>query len=175
MKKLYLFFIIVSVIFLAGCFNKKSAVDNRIEKNIKQTYEERGENVDVNIDTEKGELTFENKDQGVLVKTSEQGDLELPDDWPKEVKVYPNGKLVAVVKNDEGMHITIKVDDGLDKIKKWYDEQMQKTDWQSEMNFNMGASWMSSYKKGNYQLVFNAGPSEEESGNMLTISYIQAK
>ncbi len=174
MKRKKFLFIVLSLLLvvLVGC---KRSSDKATEKTIENVYKSQGENVDVSIDSRKGEVSFENKEQGISVKTSEQGNLEVPDEWPKEVEIYPGGKLVAVFKNEGNIQLTIQTNDSFDKVKAWYDKLMRETDWQQEMNINMGDSWIASYKKDNYQLLFSAAPNEEGEGNVVSINYVKAK
>ncbi len=176
-RKLFLLFVLVlSVVVLAGC--KKSAdkaAEKTAEQAVERAYKNQGQNVDVDIDTEQGEISFENKEQGLSIKTSEQGNLAVPAEWPKEVEIYPDGKLVAVVKNVGNIQLSVQTDDSLDKVKTWYDKLMRDTDWQQEMNMNMGDSWIASYKKDNYQLLFSAAPNEEGEGNIVSLNYVKAK
>ncbi len=176
-NKLFLVFILIlSVTVLAGC--KKSAdkaAEETAEQVVEQAYKNQGENVDVEIDTDKGEVSFKNKEQGVSIKTSEQGNLEVPAGWPAEVSIYPDSKLIAVMESKGDIQLTTQTNDDLSKVKAWYDKQMAGTDWQQEMNMDMGDSWIASYKKDNYQLLFSAAPNEDGEGNVVSLNYVKAK
>lgn len=165
--------IIIFSLTLSGC---KKSEDRAAEKAIEQTAEKHlsrqlGENVKVDIDQDQQKMAFTNKETGEYIQSSAQGDLSLPPEWPKEIKLYPHGKLITVMKADGMLHLGYQTEDGQPQVRKWYQQELDKLGWTVKSNIDMGDSWLAIYEKDGHQLNLVFGPNEDGSGNIITHQY----
>ena len=56
-------------------------------------------------------------------------DIKLPSDFPKEVPVYPKGKIVTASYEPDTAHIQQQVSDSPEKVLAWYKEELLKNGW----------------------------------------------
>src|SRR5262245_8154439 len=58
--------------------------------------------------------------------TGKTTEVKLPDDWPKDVPLYPGSKLRIVEKVLGGQHVAASTPDKLDMVFAYYDKEMKK-------------------------------------------------
>ena len=165
-----------SLFALTGCKKTNDKVAEKvIQKAVKNSLG-KDSNVDVDINGNGKKVTVKNKETGEYVETSAKGDLEIPAEWPAEIKIYKPSKLVFVANNVGGIQLTFQTDDSLEKIKNWNIEQVKKSGWQEIMNMDVAGNWMGTYQKNDNQISFVAGANKNQGGkdNVITYNYLKA-
>ncbi len=165
------------LVFFSGC--KKSedrpadrAADKVAEKAVeKHISRQLGQDVQVDMDKANQKMTFTNKETGDYIQSSAQGGLKLPDEWPSEIKIYPHGKLVTVMKSNNILHLSWQTDDSQSQVRSWEKRELAKQGWQVKSDVDMGDSWLGVYEKDGHQLNLVFGPNDDGQGNILSYQY----
>jgi hypothetical protein len=89
-----------------------------------------GEKVTVNKDGGSVEINATGKN-GEKVQFSANG-LALPEDFPKDVPVYPDAKVLSSVKAKEGTMITLQTPVEAEKVEEFYAKELKDKGWTTE-------------------------------------------
>ena len=167
MKKYFLFiFLPVLTISLSGCFKKPS--EKIIEKSIEK---ETGGQVQVDIDNDGSRVTYTDKESGTQVNIDTGGNLELPEEWPSDVKVYSNAGILSSTSGDDGVNLVLTTEDSPDEVVAWYDEEF--ADWEQVGAMNIGNSIMRTYDFGSKS--FTVVVTTAEGQTMISNTFINNK
>ncbi len=123
MKNKWLLLIVVGLIALSGC--------NNAEKPQKQPgsgADSEKSSPQVKIDEDKGSVEYKDEDSEGRAEVGE--DVELPDNYPNDVPVYKNAKILSSItsKTDQvdTMTVTLQSDDSLNDVAQFYKDQLPK-------------------------------------------------
>ncbi len=133
MKKLWLVGLIIIVLTLSGCKTAKVESDGgsgKVGKN------------EIKVDKNKGSFKYKNEKSEGSAQIGE--DVELPDDFPKDVPVYKNAKLTSAIttKSDNGSltAITLETKDGKDEVAKFYEDGLTENGFEIQGRFEIEKS-----------------------------------
>ncbi len=150
-------FLCLALVFVAACQKKaeKKATEKAMEKAIEK---ETGEKAKVNIEKEK--VVIEHK--GGKAEFAKEGGLSLPDNFPKDIYIYPGSKIIMSVSDKSGVTVTLATDDGLADVAAKYDEEMKKNGWSQETSMKMQQVQVFSFKKGNETVTIQIMPGSNQ-------------
>ena len=123
------------VLCCTGCGRSKTYTGPNGEK---VTVSEKGDNADI---------TFTGKDGEKVQMTSSAKGVALPANFPKDAPIYPGATVFQSVTTKEGMMVTLKSKDPLDKIKQYYETTLKEQGWENESSMNMGQNAVLANKK----------------------------
>jgi len=107
----------------------------------KTTVTQKGENV---------ELTFEGK-EGQRTKIG--ASVPLPEDFPKDVAIYPKATVFASTKDKTGtMSVVLKITEAAGKVGPFYQDKLKEAGWEIEQTMNMPTGMMLQASKEGRQL-----------------------
>ncbi|HBF34817.1 TPA: hypothetical protein DDW35_09675 [Candidatus Sumerlaeota bacterium] len=103
---------------------------------------------------EKGKIEY--SDKKVTISDEKGGNLtidasenaKIPDDFPKDVYVYPGAQVKQSMKMDDGFHIMLETKDPVDKVTAAFKTNMLEKKWQEEAAIDSEDGGMLEYSKG---------------------------
>lgn len=122
---------LASLASLAACGGADDSNDAR-ERQMEQAAADRGLDVDVEIDDRNGEEQLVIRGLGQGGDTKIGRNLDVPDDFPDDMPVYPGLTLHAAGKTGPGYSLQGQTADGVDQIAQFYQQQMGEQGWQAE-------------------------------------------
>lgn len=150
--------VLVLVVALPGCGCRKRVsekiTEKAVEKAIQSGAKEDGKDVDVKMDLDKGSMSIKSKDgsesmemksddKSVSIKTQDgvfvSGEAsKLPDNFPKDVPIYPGAKLNAVstMTQDEVFNVNMASADAMDKVAAYYKKELAAQGWTESQTMN---------------------------------------
>lgn len=150
----------------AGC-NPLASVQEKVEQKVAEKATEAavdhitGGKVDLN--SKDGSLTFKDNETGNTVAWG--ADVKLPDDFPKELPVYPNAKIVAaaVDRSDANNASTyvLSVTDAPKVAVAWYETELKKAGWTVKTTMTMESLESRVFAKGEAQINVMSTPGDE--------------
>ncbi len=168
-KILFFLLMVLLVIGVSGC---KSPQEKATEKVVENAFEASGQGkMDVDIDKGKQTIKFSDKEGGGSLQIDNNGNLEVPKKWPKEIKVYKKAKVISVLDNQGDLQFITQTNDGVDKIKQWYEKELADSDWNKVTVMDMGDTWIASYKKNNQQISVTVAVNEDGDGYIVSHNY----
>jgi hypothetical protein len=149
MRKTYVVWICGAILALAAC--KRSTTYSTKDGNV--TLEHKGKDV--------SSMTFTGKD-GQKVAINVGGEGNVPGDYPKDVPVYKDTKVVMSQSASEknAHNLVLESGDSADKIAEFYKKGLESNGWKIEGTMNMGEMNMLTAVKDKRQTVIqiiNAG------------------
>jgi hypothetical protein len=112
------------------------------------------------------EVTIQGKD-GAKVQVSGEGNLALPDAFPKDVPVYPGAAVTANVTTKDGMQVMFKTTDSASKVAAFYNEKLKAGGFEIEATMNTGQGSMVTGKKDNRNVMVTTGG--DSGGTVITL------
>jgi len=168
-KILFSLLVILLAIGVSGC---KSPQEKATEKVVENAFEASGQGkMDVDIDKGKQTIKFSDKEGGGSLQIDNNGNLEVPKKWPKEIKVYKKAKVISVLDNQDTIQFIIQSNDNVDNLKKWYADELAGSDWDKVTVMDMGDTWIASYKKDNQQISVTVAVNEDGDGYIVSHNY----
>ncbi len=159
MKKVLKFtalFLCLALVFVTGCQkSEKKAAEKAMEKAIEK---DTGKPAKVNIDKDK--VVVERK--GGKAEFAKEGSLNLPDNFPKDVYIYPGAKVVMSFSDKSGITVTLATDDNVSDVAAKYDKEMSKKGWSQESTVKMQQMQIFTYKKGNQNVTIQIMPGSSQ-------------
>ena len=170
-KILFSLLIVLLAIGLSGC---KSPQEKATEKVIENAFEvsDQGK-VDVDIDKGKQTIKFSDKEGGGSLQIDNNGNLDIPKEWPKEIKVYKKAKVISVLDNQGDLQFITQTNDNVDKIRQWYEKELVDNNWNKVTVMDMGDTWIGSYKKDKQQVNITITINEDGDGYIISHNYIR--
>jgi len=116
------------------------------------------------VETDEGTLRIDRDDQTVTLeaegekfemKTGEG--VELPDDFPKDVPVYPSATILTSMTSAEGIMVSTQSTADPTQVVSFYKEKMEGEGWTVEAEMNMGPQRIISFTKDDRKLMVTAG------------------
>ena len=119
----------------------------------KYTVSDKGDNAEVTITGKNGEK--------VQISSGEKG-TSLPDDFPKDVPVYPGATINISSKTREGIMVMLKTNESAEKIKQYYEKANKEQGWEENENtVAMGKITILGYKKDSRTLTVTISTDKE--------------
>ncbi len=155
--KVIVVFLCMALVLVAAC--QKKTEEKAAEKAMEKTIEkETGHKANVEIN--KNKVVVEQKEGKAEI--AREGTLELPDNFPKDIYIYPGAKVLMSFSQKEGITVTLATDDDLDEVAAKYKEEMPKKGWSVETSMKMQQVRMFGYKKGNKNVTIQIMPGSKQ-------------
>ena len=131
-----------AVLALAGCGQKvgEAIVEKALEKSIEA---DSGNNADVEVSG--GSIKI-STDAGAVEVTS-GASAKLPVDFPADLYVYENAKVLMFGRSPKGFSLSLQTADNLNTVIDQYRAKMIGQGWEEEASVDMGDQGMLAYKK----------------------------
>lgn len=152
----------------AGC-NPFASVQQNIADRITEKAVESQTGGRVKIDSNSGDVTFENQDENGMMRIGEG--IKLPDNFPGDIPRYPNASYVSAVVLQDGTQAigNFKTTDDAEAVKAWFDDELQKDGFARSMDIPVG--FIRLYEKDNVKITVQVQPPEE--GGAETVVSLQ--
>ena len=142
----------------------ENAVEDAMEQQIE---EETGGDANVDID---GDAVRIETDDG----TFETGSASLPENWPEDVSVYPEGKVTySAVMNpstgDSGMAFVITTNDSVEDVTDYYKDQLPADGWTMEAAMEAGTMVVLGGSKGERKVSLMITGSEDQTSVTVSV------
>ncbi len=141
--------------FGGGC---KRSTTVRGPEGERATFTQKGEGMDVSVEGKDGKKAH--------LKTGEN--VPLPEDFPKDVAIYPKAAVVMSMTGDKGKQVTLKTADSVQKVEAFYKERLKADGWEIKGSMNMPQLTMLSGLKEYHTLTISITSDSGET--MITIS-----
>ena len=109
---------------------------------------------------------------GARMKVSSAG-IELPEDFPKDVAVYPGAtvvqSLVMPSGNKQGIQVTLKTDATVEKLSEFYEAEFKKHGWTVTYNAKSAGTMMLNGKKDEDRFLHVSILQEEKGETMIML------
>lgn len=170
MKKYFLFLLLpILAISLSGCF--KSGAEKSVEKKLEKKIEKQtGGQANVDIDKGNTKLTLTDDEGGGTINIDSSGNLDLPEEWPDDVKVYP-ADIISSMVGEDGLNLVQQTDDKPKDVIDWYDKKYSK--WEKSAAMDIGGSIMRTYDRGSES--FTVVVTTAEGKTMISDTYMANK
>lgn len=126
---------------LTGCGKKTE--EKAMEKQIEQAT---GGKADVDLSKDRMSITTKTDKGEVKMQVGEN--VALPDNFPKDVFVYPGSKISTAMQTPEGFHVDMVSGDKKQDVIDAYQKTMQSNGWSVQTTMAMGPQNMMVYDKG---------------------------
>jgi len=118
------------------------------------------------VDVDQGTVNY----QGKNGETMRYGDnVQLPEDFPQDVKVYPQAKIMIVNNSTDGASLTAQTPDALDVTTHWYEEQY--ADWTKSTSTSSAGYEMRVFENDLVQITVMISNSD----NVTTVTMARTK
>ncbi len=144
---------------LAGC--GQDAADTAAEKIAKQ----HGVDMDIDRDGDTATYTMSGPDGG---KVQVGENLTVPSDFPGDVPVYPDLKIISSTVMPQGATLTGETGDSLDKVAGFYADKMVSEGWEKESEMTQPEMRMVTFKKEGRNAAVHAFKNEDKTTIQLT-------
>jgi hypothetical protein len=102
------------------------------------------------------------KDQHGEATVSAKGNVQIPVDFPGDVYVYPNTKVLIAQTLDGGFHLLLQSPEAPESLVNTYKEKMRSNGWKETNAISMGATGIFTYEKDNRQAMVTISQSEKD-------------
>lgn len=158
------FTVIVGLVVVGvGCGSPTAQLEQKIGDKIAEGIVEKSTGGQVNIDSGKDKVTFTDKKSGTSMAFGES--LKLPDDFPKDVPIYPESKVKGILnlkQDGQGLNVTLESSDSYNKVGDWYRAEFKKAGWAEETSYLMEGSAMLTYAKDKVSIGLILSQGDEE-------------
>jgi len=122
------------------------------------------------IETEQGTVTVDRDDDtttfsmdgGDKLQVKAGENIALPEDFPKDVPVYPDATLVTSMATPEGVMISSRSSADPGDVLAFYKKELASEGWKLEAEMNMGPQRMLTFSKGDRQATVTLSSDEGE-------------
>jgi hypothetical protein len=161
-------------LFGLGC-NPTQSLEDKLGEKVAESALSGATGGKVDVDINKGTYAFNDQESGNSISVGEN--VKLPDDFPKNVPVYPGGTIAASTFNrtshEAGLNLISQ--DAATKVTSWYNDETKKLGWVEDQSANYGGSEFRTYKKGNEELTVTIiPPMSDEAKTVVTVSWKQS-
>ena len=172
-KSLPIPLIIVAVLALVGVLGYKffyKAVRSRISNYFvsKSLSKQLGGDVKIEGDGEK--VSYKGED----FEFSYDMGGELPEDFPKDLPIYENSKLLSkwssTDEENEGTSIVLETSDSVAKVSDYYKLELEKTGWNITSTFSQEDSSVYSFEKGDKEGILGITNTDDKVSISITIN-----
>lgn len=165
MSRLWVMGLVVVCLVAAGGCRKGS--ESLAEKLAEKAIEKNGGGK-ANVDISSGKITVKTK-EGEIVATS-GGSATLPADFPKDVLILADAKMLATVKVPNGFSVTLESKETAEGIAKKYAAEMKAKGWSEEVSMNTGEGMMLGYSKEKEKRSANIMVAKADKGSQIIIT-----
>lgn len=154
---------------LAGCGKAKEAAT---EKLIESSITSDGAKVDVDLQKGGDQVNISTKtDEGTVNMSVGEG-ATIPANFPKDVPLYPNLKVMVshVVVEQESYTVSGTVQDTVAKVAEFYTKEAEGQGWKQEQAMNMPNMQNFIYKKDGRVLTVSAAGEGQETTVSITVT-----
>jgi len=123
---------------------------------------------DVDLDAESGTVTLRGEEGEEMTFTADEGGIELPDDFPSAIPVYPDARAVQYSSMGEGVQAGFQTAAALNDVRDWYVEQLEDGGWELQINTTMPDGGMMTAELEGEALSVILGA--EEGGTMIIVT-----
>lgn len=81
--------------------------------------------------------------------------VALPDDFPKDIPIYPKAQVVMSMTVEKGSQVTLSTEDTAEKVETFYKDRLKQDGWEENANVNLPVMKMLGYKKNERELIIN--------------------
>lgn len=149
------------VLGLAACNPGERAMEAAIEA---QT------GADVDLDAESGTVTLRGEEGEEMTFSADETGIELPDDFPSAIPVYPDARAVQYANMGEGVQAAFQVAAAANDVRDWYIEQLEDGGWEIQMNTITPDGGMMLAELEGQTLSVMLGAEEDETTIIVTLS-----
>lgn len=165
MSKLWVMGLVAVCLMAAGGCRKSS--ESLAEKLAEKAIEKNsGGKADVDISN--GKITVKTKD-GEMVATS-GGSATVPADFPKDVLILKDAKMLATIKVPDGFSITMESKETPENIVKKYAADMKANGWSEAVSMNTGDGMMLGYSKEKEKRSANVMVAKADKGSQIILT-----
>lgn len=167
MKKIFVLgFVVLSAVTLSACTPGKT-VNEKIGEEVAERAIEQQTGAKVDIDSQ-GEKVTINSEEG-QVQYSAGGDVDLPENFPKELIIAGDAKVVMASSSDQSSTVSFVTNMEQTAVKQGYLDTLTGQGWKKEMEVDAGTGVMMSFNKERVNLVINIGENniEDQAGKTL--------
>ncbi|MFA6504143.1 MAG: hypothetical protein WCT54_04425 [Patescibacteria group bacterium] len=164
----------VSLVFLGlGCnpFQKaQDAISQKIGESVAENVISQATGGKVDINNDGNQIAFKDDKTGATSAFGE--DVKLPNDFPKEVLIYPGVKISGLTtshENGESAWLMASSDDDMSKVVDWYDGQTKDGGWTKDSSLTIEKMETRVYSKDKDQLSITDAPTDDESKGKTTL------
>ena len=100
------------------------------------------------------------KTQGDKYTVSIEKPIEIPDDFPTDVYIYPRSTAIDVAKTPKGYSLTLSTSHDVPRVAETYKRQMMIKGWTAEASVTKGAESLFAYTKEERVANVAIGPTE---------------
>lgn len=126
---------------------------------------------EVDIDAEGNEVTISGP-EGVQLQMAGEGAIDLPDDFPAVVPIYPEAVPVTFLRiASEGIQATFQTDAAAGVVQTWYMEQLKEQGWEVQMNTTTPEGGMLMAQIEGDSLMVAVSGSKEESETTFALTF----
>lgn len=145
----------------AGCGRSTTVVGPHGERT---TVKQKGDSVNVTFKDKQG------KEGHVAV--GEKG-VALPDDFPKNIAIYPGATVVTSMTMDKTMHVSLKTGDPAEKVAAFYKTKLDEDGW--KINTNVNSEQMRMLQAGKEKRTVAVLISTESGGTTIVLTVASEK
>ena len=169
-KKCLMFVFIVLVLLFIGCGggSQERAAEKAAEKAIAK---ETGEKADVDISKDKVMI----KSEGKEITIAGEGTASLPEDFPKDIYVYPGAGIKMSGKQENSFMLTLESKDDLKKVVSEYKDKMKAQEWKEKTTLDMGEQTMIEFEKENRSTIINITKADDKTQIHIMINTEEKK
>jgi hypothetical protein len=141
----------------------EKAIERRVEK-------ETGKKVDIDLKGKEGQIKITGKEGSF-----EAGEkVAVPDDFPKDVPIYPGAQARMAMKNkDQGVTMMLGSKDSLDQVASFYKKELADKGWKQEAEMTMPEHRMFTCSKENRKVVVSV--TKDQEGALISLNhYVEA-
>jgi hypothetical protein len=153
-----------------GC-NPLASVQQKVNDKIAEGVVNQATGGKVSVDTSKDQVVFKDNKTGGSMAFGEN--VTIPDNFPKDVPVYPGARAIGIVMQQDGSKdsvLTLKSDDDVAKVMAWYADRL-KADWKEDSSFTANNVEIRAYSKTSAKLSLTISPGDNDKGSVISLSY----
>ena len=159
-----LILVLLGALSACGKSTDEKSMEKAVEKNIEQSSGGK-----VKVDLAQGQIKI--KDQHGEATVSSKGNVQIPADFPKDVYVHPNTKILIAQTVDGGFHLLLESVEAPEPLINTYKGKMKSDGWKETNAISMGATGIFTYEKDNRRAMVTISQSEKgKTGIQLQIS-----
>ena len=100
-----------------------------------------------NVELSKDKMSITSKTDKGEIKMDVGGNVALPDNFPKDVFVYPDTKILSAIQMPQGLNVTMVSGDDKQNIIDTYQKKMSQNGWAMQSSMMMGAQSIMMFQK----------------------------
>ena len=154
---------VASLLFLGlGC-NPGASISNKIGEKVAEGIINQSTGGKASVDLGKDKMVFKDNKTGSSMAYGEN--LTIPDDFPKDVPVYPGASVKGIVTSKEGgasYTLTLMSKDTNAKVIAWYQDKMKSDGWTEEASMSATGYETRSYQKDSLSIGLNVIGGDEQ-------------